>query len=289
MSANSVIRGRLPAAPKTYDAATFNKILRVLELALRGDSSEAAAPEPDPEIQDLSSLIALSLPLGNQTDAPHAFGATFASVGTATGAGFSASPYLSTQARHLLRSAVNNSDAGFHFSPISGLINGSGAGLGGGRMVVRFSFGTLTSSRRFFAGLKSSTGSLSATEPSAALHIIGFGADSTDTNVKVMHNDGSGTATMIDTGITVASLSPNIVLEVEVVGAVGGGSYVVILRRINGADSYDTLYTSAALVTDLPSVNVELRPYVHGNRVASAGNFDVFFLGMWAYRSQGTH
>lgn len=46
-----------------------------------------------------------------------------------------------------------------------------------------------------------SNGPAATTDPSAMINMVALAADDTDANLQIMHNDGSGTATKIDTGI----------------------------------------------------------------------------------------
>jgi hypothetical protein len=56
-----------------------------------------------------------------------------------------------------------------------------------------------TNSRNFF-GLTESLGSIGNVNPSTVINTIGFGADPSDINLHIIHNDGSGLATKINLG-----------------------------------------------------------------------------------------
>lgn len=88
---------------------------------------------------------------------------------------------------------------------------GHGNGRGGFRAVWRFGFQTLSSTRRWFVGLAnpnpSSGTSTVAFDPSTGLtnliglNMIGIGQDAADTSPQFMHNDSSGNASKISTGM----------------------------------------------------------------------------------------
>ena len=59
--------------------------------------------------------------------------------------------------------------------------------------------GTSTATDRFFMGLKPAANPTDV-NPSTLANIVGMGWDSADTNVQIMTNDASGTATKIDLG-----------------------------------------------------------------------------------------
>lgn len=54
---------------------------------------------------------------------------------------------------------------------------------------------------RFFIGFCTVQSSLPSAEPSSRFNMVGFGADSTDTDLQFMYNNGVGSATKIDLGI----------------------------------------------------------------------------------------
>lgn len=82
----------------------------------------------------------------------------------------------------------------------------SGSALGGGfRIVCIFSPVTMKSDMRIY-WLTREVGLGLSGDPSAFTNIFGFGKDTTDVNLQFMHNDNTGTATKVDTGITMAQL-----------------------------------------------------------------------------------
>lgn len=74
--------------------------------------------------------------------------------------------------------------------------------MGGFHFITRcgISDASAVANARMFVGLVGQTGAIGNVNPSTLLNIIGFGADSTDTNLQVMHNDTTGSATKINLG-----------------------------------------------------------------------------------------
>lgn len=79
---------------------------------------------------------------------------------------------------------------------------GNAAGLGGFTISLMFSFPVTLTTPRFFAGLApASTGIIGdAANPSASINIFGVGIDVGQTTLRLMTNDGTGTAVMTDLG-----------------------------------------------------------------------------------------
>lgn len=81
-------------------------------------------------------------------------------------------------------------------------------GLGNGRAgflaVWRFGFPNLAATRQWFVGMQTATGTsttTTATGPSVLTSMIGVGQDAADTSPQFMHNNASGTATKVSTGL----------------------------------------------------------------------------------------
>lgn len=81
-------------------------------------------------------------------------------------------------------------------------LGGNAAGRGGFFMswIWGPATGVATATNRALVGMRASVGNPTDVEPSTLLNIVGMGWDAADTNVQMMHNDGSGTATKIDLG-----------------------------------------------------------------------------------------
>jgi hypothetical protein len=99
-------------------------------------------------------------------------------------------------------SANNQVEAYFGFTSRDAMIGNAKYGAGS-KLGMHFCIPGYVSTQRFFAGYASTFAQLSTTtDPSGLTNIIGIGKDAADATFYIMANDGSGTATKINTGIT---------------------------------------------------------------------------------------
>ena len=139
------------------------------------------------------------------------------------------------------------------------LTRGDGVKKGGFRVVIRFGINSGASTLKILAGLRGGTGAPSDVEPSSLTDIIIFGADSTDTNLQLMHNDSSGTATKIDLGSDFPAGNRAVdILEAEFWCDPNDSSVNVKLTRTNSSGTVFT-YTNS-LSSDIPSTTTWLNP-----------------------------
>jgi hypothetical protein len=129
--------------------------------------------------------------------------ATF--TGTAAAAAIAATNYLTEQARTQISSASTpaNSQAGQTTATVVAVVN-STAGRGGYEFVARFGASQLPTGPRLFVGMTNVTFVAVTGEPSASRTAANacFAKDSTDTNIQLLVNDNSASAsTKTDTGI----------------------------------------------------------------------------------------
>jgi len=98
--------------------------------------------------------------------------------------------------------AATTAVAGFRYNISNVVLRGNQNWLGGFYLDLEFgvSTGTSNATRRMFSGLRGSSAAPTDVNPSSLTNIIGVGYDNGDTNLSIMHNDGSGTATKIDLG-----------------------------------------------------------------------------------------
>ncbi len=102
---------------------------------------------------------------------------------------------------YLVTTAATSAVAGFR-EAINTFWIGNTANDGGFRFTCNFgpATGVATTTHRLFVGMTNSTAAPTDVEPSSLTNIIGVGYDSADTNMQMMRNDGTGTATKIDLG-----------------------------------------------------------------------------------------
>jgi len=131
-----------------------------------------------------------------------------------------------------------------------GYWRGNAAGLGGFFLQVMFAIVTPQSGMRYIYGVGTggTTGNVTATNPSAKTNILIFGVDAADSNLQVMHNDGTGTATKIDLGANFPGKTADAVYR--------GAFYcepndTTVYYRVDRLDSAFT--ATGTLTTDLPA------------------------------------
>lgn len=140
-------------------------------------------------------------------------------------------------------------------------VGGTAANLGGFTFSMRWGVGrgATVSTHRAFCGMRGSVSAPTDVNPSTLTHIVGMGYDSADTNVQIMHNDGSGTATKIDLGASFPKPTTNDTSMYEIIlfappGTTQSVSYEVT-NIVNGAVATGTITTDLPPTTQLVAPN----------------------------------
>lgn len=131
-------------------------------------------------------------------------------LGTATARNVATTSLLTTTKRLAYVSAATAASVCGFRSAVPQFFRGlSSPTRGGFFQVTRFavSDAVLVAGARAFVGMRSTTTAPSDADPSTFTNIIGVGHDAADVNWQVMHNDASGTATKVDTGVPVNNTS----------------------------------------------------------------------------------
>lgn len=134
-----------------------------------------------------------------------ALGAVSISItGTATAANMATTTRQTTMRRveFLQTQARSTNVVGFRSAAAAYARGGPNSGDGGFHMIANWgpATGVATATNRAFVGMANSTVAPTDVNPSTLTNMMGFGWDSTDTNIQFMTNDSSGTATKIDLG-----------------------------------------------------------------------------------------
>lgn len=189
-------------------------------------------------------------------------GAGLTTAGTATAATFSASAFATSLIRvdYLVTVASTSAVAGVRLATSNwSYIRGSAAKIGGFYGVIRWgpATGVSNSTTRAIAGM-CGHGALADTEPSTLLNICGMGWDAADTNVQVMHNDGSGTATKIDLGASwpVPTTDRTAVYEIHIYAPPNSSSvYYTVIDLVNDLEA------SGVITTNIPGTTTAMNPH----------------------------
>lgn len=132
------------------------------------------------------------------------------------------------------------------------------AAAAGFELYMRFGTSTILADEKFFAGAANNSNFNSAlsAEPSTCLNVLGIGKDTTDTTYNFFYNDGSGTCTKVDTGLTFAA-GKTFDLWIRVPR--GGGSASLLLKDLDTDTEYEETTS-----TNIPGVDVSLNWKLRG-------------------------
>lgn len=125
---------------------------------------------------------------------------------------------------------------------------GNAAELGGFLVSVTFGLDTVNAGMRFAAGLAPSALDFGSSQPSATASMVFVGCDAADSNLQVMHNDASGTATKIDLGSNFPGKTANAVYKATFFCA---PNTTTIYYRVDRVDSPFT--ATGSFSSDIPS------------------------------------
>jgi hypothetical protein len=204
---------------------------------------------------------------------------TISSVGyTFGGAGTISHPALAStsmwesmrRARIATTSTAGNSASIRSTVPL--LWRGNASGLGGFFYSCRFGVATTTANQRMFCGLTISTTAFGNANPSTLFNLVGVGNDSADTNLQVMHNDGSGAATKVNLGATYPAKTANIPYEFMMFAAPNASSIEWRMIRLDTAAE-----TSGTITTDMPSNTTVLsfQAWMNNGTTAAAAHLEI--------------
>jgi hypothetical protein len=148
----------------------------------------------------------------------------------------------------------------------------SNAGEGGFRFTFVFGDQTAVANQRSLAGLRGADGLPGNVEPSSLTNFVGMAYDAGGTTWKIMHNDGSGTATSVDLGANfpVAANTGYILTLYAAPGVINSITYHV--ERIGTAFT-----ATGTLTTDLPAEHTRLAwiRWINNGVTASAATAEI--------------
>lgn len=199
------------------------------------------------------SNVSWAQPTGNGTTINY-MGAGFTATGTATAASVAATNIHTALRRlnYLVTTAATSAVAGWRQGILTFFIGAAGANFGGFHFVCRFGRATgnaANATLRGFTGFVGTTAAPSDADPSASTNVIGVGCDAADTNYQIMHNDGSGAATKIDTGFPKVVADATEMYELQLYAPTGrGGQVDYLFKRLS-----DGAFVEGSITTNLPS------------------------------------
>lgn len=151
---------------------------------------------------------------------------------------------------------------------------------------VRFQWGlatgVATTTLRAFAGLVASTAAPTDVEPSSLVSMVGMGWDAADTNVQIMRNDASGTATKIDLGSTfpVPTTDATQVYTLEMISMGSGtGIQYAVTNETTG------VLIRGSFATDVPVGTTPLAPQIWASVGGTSSVVGIAFAGFYGERA----
>lgn len=244
-----------PSAPAAGNARLFSKSIggRIMP-AFMGPSGLDSTLQPHLARNGWSMWT----PAFNATAISAIGNAALTATGTATAAAYAVTS-LHTRSRrvdYLVTTAATTAVAGYRLSTATFRM------LEGFHHVARVcpATGATVGTRRFFCGMANATAAPTDVQPSSLLNILGVGYDAADTNWQVFTNDGAGTATKIDTGITRPSSDRQSIYSVSIFVPPGGTSATIQLIDEGTGQTFETTAT-----TDIPSTTTTMAPRAYAS------------------------
>lgn len=193
-------------------------------------------------------------------------GSTVTNTGTVSHPTLAATNRLTAMRRAQFASGAGAGSSAGTRGPATLVWRGNGAGLGGFGFMCRFATSTALAQQRAFVGLSGTIGALANANPSTFLNMIGVAYDSTQTTLRIMHNDGAGGATTVDLG---ASFPVDAISVYDVFIWADSNSSTVNWRVINVGTG---AVASGSISSDLPSTTTFLtfQLWVNNGTTASA-------------------
>lgn len=140
-------------------------------------------------------------PIGN-TNTVSSIGVRLGTSGTATTRNVALTNFFTAMKRigYVSSGAAGNSSA--VYSRDARFARGNSDNIAGFYSVFRFGIGdaAAVAQGRMFVGMTSSVTTLGNSDPTSFFNVLGLGSNSADTNLKIIHNDGSGLCTEVDLG-----------------------------------------------------------------------------------------
>jgi hypothetical protein len=210
---------------------------------------------------------------GTATALPQVGDAFTSGAGTPTVGTLATTTLLSSTPRIICTTAAGaNSQAGYNGGGLYWL--GNASGLGGFRVELDVGVVTTQTTMRIVAGV-AYNGAFTisvAADPSAATDCVFLGCDAGDTNMQIMHNDGSGTCTKVDLGSSFPKTN-NVFYRVVFTAAANASAIDYEVTRFDSAAT-----ATGTISTNLPSSTQFMQAQVRwGNGSTASAAAGAFF------------
>jgi hypothetical protein len=265
-----------PAAPGAETVRLFRREIAGRQMpAFRGPTGLEAPLQSSLALKRVMRANPVAASVANE-------GISYVAVGTATSRVVETSNFFRRMRRIGYVSAASaESLAGFR-SQITQVFTGTGSGLSGFFVVIRFGFSAIVSDMRAFVGVWNVTAVPTNVEPSTLTNCIGVGRGAADTNLSLFYG-GTAAQTPISLGANFPANTANVdayELALFAPPDVAQTVYWQVTRLNTGHVASGTLTGGAAV---LPADNVGLTPFqawVSNNTTAAAVAID--FISFYA-------
>jgi len=187
---------------------------------------------------------------------------------------------MSSYARIDLGSFNNGNTGDTMVSALNFFWRGNAPGLGGFYYKQIWGMRTTDPTHTIAVGMMPATGfpAPGGPIPSATLNCVFMGCDSTDTNLQIMHNDGSGTCAKIDLGANFAKNIVDAVYQLELTVASNGSTIDYVVTRLDAAFT-----SSGSLSANIPANTFFMRPFLLNTKKSVATLVSIAFMSCHIY------
>jgi hypothetical protein len=153
-----------------------------------------------------------------------------------------------------------------------------------GRSLFRFQPNIVSAGARYFVGLSSlyQVSNPTNVEPTTLTQTIGVAKLSTSSNLFIIHNDGTGTATSVDLGVNYPATSNLYIYDIKITSTFAGVFTAVTVRRTT-ISTGATISTDYAVPGDYPSVGINPALWITNNATAVANS--LYYFGAIGYNT----
>lgn len=191
----------------------------------------------------------------------------FTAVGTLSHPALTANSLRESTIRGIVTSAATANSASELRYAIAQAWRGNSGNLGGFFAVFRFGISSTVATQQVFVGFTSSTSAIATTQvPSALTLCVGVGWDNADSNMQLLHNDGSGTCTKVDLGASFVKNQQNDFYELVLFAK--PSDTAIGWRVKNLRTDVETSGTIAS--SDIPTTTTFLAPHIYANNGGTA-------------------
>lgn len=153
-----------------------------------------------------------------------------------------------------------------------------------GRSLFRFQPNIVSAGARYFVGLSSlyQVSNPTNVEPTTLTQTIGVAKLSTSSNLFIIHNDGTGTATSVDLGVNYPATSNLYIYDIKITSTFAGVFTGVTVRRTT-ISTGATISTDYTVPGDYPSVGINPALWITNNATATANS--LYYFGAIGYNT----